>query len=261
MQQFDPNFTGTPPFEIRGDVTSVKVLEGGVLPNHVVDPTKQLEIEVEWKVDGGLTNLWLTALAPAEWRVSVFAESQGPGAEVRLGQVTVPIGPLGALPYTRTANIVVPAPLPLQQHGGANSGVYAHGHRLPEQLDPRRRLRHDRVHRGTLRPGRGPCVGPELRPLRPAMRRARCWTRPGRCVGGRRLRRRPGRRGRTARARSGRRDRTGEHGVAQAHGRSRRCGVDGRPQGSHAQLELPEGQVHPALSRVAAHQQAVGVLA
>lgn len=53
MQQFDPNFTGTPPFEIRGDVTSVKVLEGGVLPNHVVDPTKQLEIEVEWKVDGG----------------------------------------------------------------------------------------------------------------------------------------------------------------------------------------------------------------
>lgn len=124
MQQFDPNFTGTPPFEIRGDVTSVKVLEGGVLPNHVVDPTKQLEIEVEWKVDGGLTNLWLTALAPAEWRVSVFAESQGPGAEVRLGQVTVPIGPLGALPYTRTANIVVPAPLPLQQHGGANSGVY-----------------------------------------------------------------------------------------------------------------------------------------
>lgn len=124
MHQFDPNFSGTPPFEITGDITSVKVVEGGVLPNRVVDPTKPLEIEVEWKVEGGLTNLWLTALRPADWRVSVYAESQGAGAEVRLGEVTVPIGALGALPYTRTATITVPAPVPLQQHGGQNSGVY-----------------------------------------------------------------------------------------------------------------------------------------
>jgi len=124
MQQFDPNFTGTPPFEISGDITAVKVREGGVLPNHVVDPTKQLEIDVEWKVDGGLTNLWLTALDPAQWRVSVYAESQGAGAEVELGQVNVPIGTLGATPYTKSATIVVPAPVPLQQHDGNNSGVY-----------------------------------------------------------------------------------------------------------------------------------------
>ncbi|HSK97376.1 MAG TPA: hypothetical protein VK891_12225 [Euzebyales bacterium] len=123
--QFDPNFTGTPPFEISGDITAVRVLEGGVQRNRVVDPTKSLDIEVDWEVDGGLTNLWLTALASAQWRVSVHAESQGAGDEKSLGEVFVPIGPLSAtLPYRRTATISVPAPVPLQQHSGVNSGVY-----------------------------------------------------------------------------------------------------------------------------------------
>lgn len=123
--QFDPNFTGTPPFEISGDITSVKVLEGGVQRNRVVDPTKPLDIEVEWEVDGGLTNLWLTALSSSQWRVAVHAESQGAGDEKSLGEVLVPVGPLTASPpYRQTATISVPAPVPLQEHSSVNSGVY-----------------------------------------------------------------------------------------------------------------------------------------
>lgn len=125
MHQFDPNFTGTPPFEISGEVTAVRVLEGGVQRNNVIDPTKDLDVEVEWEIDGGLTNLWLSALAPAQWRVSVHAESQGAGDEKTLGEVFVPIGPLaGSPPYRRSATINVPAPVPLQGHSGATSGVY-----------------------------------------------------------------------------------------------------------------------------------------
>lgn len=125
MQQFDPNFTGTPPFEIKGEITDVQLLEGGVQANRVVDPTKPLEIRVRWEVTGGLTNLWLDALRPSDWRVSVHAESQGAGDEKVLGEVTVPIGPLaGSPPYVQTATISVPAPVPLQQHSTQNSGVY-----------------------------------------------------------------------------------------------------------------------------------------
>lgn len=125
MHQFDPLDT-TGPLTIEGDIIAVRLREGGVPSNHVIDPTKDLDIDVEWQVDGTLANLWLSALSGqgSQWRVSCYVESQGAGDEKRLGERNVPVGALGALPYTRSTTIHVPAPVPLDEHTGAISGVY-----------------------------------------------------------------------------------------------------------------------------------------
>jgi hypothetical protein len=89
MDQFDPDIPGL----MQGDITSLAVTDpqpfvGGV-GNHVIDPSKQFELTVEWEVFGQLVPLWLTALA-GNWDVSVYAESLGGGREVRLGTTLVP---------------------------------------------------------------------------------------------------------------------------------------------------------------------------
>lgn len=121
---FDPNGA----FAIEGEITAITLYEDGLPTNKVIDPTKTLGIKVDWQVDGFLTNLWLNSLAAqgSEWRVSCYAESQGPGPEVTLGEVNVPVGPLGALPYTASATINVGPVVPLPEHDPVNgpSGVY-----------------------------------------------------------------------------------------------------------------------------------------
>lgn len=86
MQQFDPNRPGL----AEGAVTLVRVTQ----PHHVtqgdsnlvIDPTKPLDIHVEWEVFGTDMPIWLGA-ADDQWRVEVFAESLGPGPEIRVGPV------------------------------------------------------------------------------------------------------------------------------------------------------------------------------
>lgn len=111
MQQFDPNI---PPF-ITGDITSVTVTEIPEigLPNHVINPTKEVKVEIKWELNGVLVPLWLTALG-GNWNVSVYAESLGGGNEILLGtDDSVPALP-PANNYSST--VIVPPPFPLQEH-------------------------------------------------------------------------------------------------------------------------------------------------
>jgi hypothetical protein len=97
--------------------------------NLVVDRTRPFDIEVKWHVFGNLVPLWLTALSvnTKNWVVTAYAESQGPGDEVTLGSVDVPVGgPVFSLDETHTARLTVPAfKLPEENPGDpTQSGTY-----------------------------------------------------------------------------------------------------------------------------------------
>jgi hypothetical protein len=132
MNQFDPQIPGL----MEGEVTSLAVIDPepfvGGTGNHVIDPTKEFTLKVEWEVFGQLVPVWLAALA-GDWDVSVYAESLGGGDEVRLGTTLVPTSP--TLPCTvnqAKANcakyeteVIVPAGR-LQEHqpGTDVGGIY-----------------------------------------------------------------------------------------------------------------------------------------
>ena len=84
MNQFDPQIPGL----MEGEVTSLAVIDPqpfvGGTGNHVIDPSLDFTLKVEWEVFGQLVPIWLAALA-GDWDVSVYAESLGGGNEVRLG--------------------------------------------------------------------------------------------------------------------------------------------------------------------------------
>ena len=88
MDQFDPNISGL----MEGDVTNVVLIDPQPFVhgtgNHVVDPSKEFTLRIEWEIFGQLVPLWLSALA-GDWDVSVYAESLGGGGEVRLGTAAV----------------------------------------------------------------------------------------------------------------------------------------------------------------------------
>ena len=111
--RFDPNIPPTGPTDpaIEGEFLGiVAVTERPAIgsSNLVVNRAKPFTIEVSWRVFGNLVPLWLTALSvqTKEWVVTAFAESQGPGDEVSLGEVRVPIGgPTFALSETYSAKL------------------------------------------------------------------------------------------------------------------------------------------------------------
>jgi hypothetical protein len=133
--RFDPNFPptlGPPPFlAIEGEVTRVTVTEQPAigLGNAVVNRAQSFDIDVDWHVFGNVTPLWLGALAPGtpDWVVTAYAESLGPGPEVSLGSVTVPVGgPPFSVDVSYTAKITVPpVTLPEEDPGNPNeAGIY-----------------------------------------------------------------------------------------------------------------------------------------
>ena len=62
----------------------------------MLDPTQPFDIKVDWKIDGNIAELWLSALAVAspDWVVTAYAESVGPGFEKILVAQNVPVLPL-----------------------------------------------------------------------------------------------------------------------------------------------------------------------
>jgi hypothetical protein len=73
--------------------------------------------------------LWLTALSvrSKNWVVTAYAESQGPGDEVSLGSVNVPVGgPFFSQSEAYTAKLTVPANTLREENPGdpAQSGTY-----------------------------------------------------------------------------------------------------------------------------------------
>jgi hypothetical protein len=130
-QSFDP----TIPSFLQGEVSNVAISAPATFPppalrRLVIDPSKPFDITVEWEIFGALVPLWLAPLA-ANWDVSVFAESIGPGPEVALGTATVP--KTATVPCTVNqaqqnctkyqATVTVP-PGTLTEDVGSDSGTY-----------------------------------------------------------------------------------------------------------------------------------------
>ena len=132
--RFDPNIPPAGPTDpaIEGEFTGiVTITEQPTLGkgNLVVNRDKSFDIEVSWHVFGNLVPLWLTALSvqSKNWVVTAYAESQGPGDEVTLGSVDVPVGgPLFSLDEAYTAKLTVPAGTLSEENPGdpTQSGTY-----------------------------------------------------------------------------------------------------------------------------------------
>ncbi len=94
MSSFDPQIAGF----IKGEFVSIACIDPatefpGSQPNHVLDPSQSFNITMEWKLSGPGATLWLSnAIGVGEnWSVDVFAESMGPGPEMRIGSTTVSV--------------------------------------------------------------------------------------------------------------------------------------------------------------------------
>jgi hypothetical protein len=132
--RFDPNIppAGLTDPAIEGEFTGiVAITEQPTLgkSNLVVNRDKSFDIEVSWHVFGNLVPLWLTALSvkSPNWVVTAYAESQGPGDEVSLGSVNVPVrGPNFSLDEAYKAKLTVPANKLHEENPGdpTQSGVY-----------------------------------------------------------------------------------------------------------------------------------------
>src|SRR5829696_4310579 len=131
--RFDPNIPPTGPADpaIQGEFTGiVTITEQPTLgkANLVVNRDKSFDIEVKWRVFGNLVPLWLTALSvkTKNWVVTAYAESQGPGDEVTLGRVNIPVGGPFSQDEAYTAKLTVPPnTLPEENPGDpSQSGVY-----------------------------------------------------------------------------------------------------------------------------------------
>jgi len=132
--RFDPNIPPAGPTDpaIEGEFTGiVAITERPTLgkSNLVVNRAEPFDIAVSWHVFGNLVPLWLTALSvnSPNWVVTAYAESQGPGDEVSLGSVDVPVGgPVFSLDEAYSAKLTVPPfTLPEENPGDpTQSGTY-----------------------------------------------------------------------------------------------------------------------------------------
>ena len=132
--RFDPNIPPAGPTDpaIEGEFTGiVAITERPTLgkSNLVVNRAESFDIDVSWHVCGNLVPLWLTALSvkSPNWVVTAYAESQGPGDEVSLGSVNVPVrGPNFTLDEAYKAKLTVPANKLHEENPGdpTQSGVY-----------------------------------------------------------------------------------------------------------------------------------------
>ena len=132
--RFDPNIPPAGPTDpaIEGEFLGiVAITEKPTLgkSNLIVNRDQTFDVEVEWHVFGNLVPLWLTALSTRtkDWVVTAYAESQGPGDEVTLGSVNVPVGgPFFSLDEKYKAKITVPANALNEENPGdpTQSGTY-----------------------------------------------------------------------------------------------------------------------------------------
>jgi hypothetical protein len=132
--RFDPNIPPAGPTDpsIEGEFTGiVAITERQRLGkgNLVVNADEPFDIDVSWHVFGNLVPLWLTALSVAspDWVVTAYAESQGPGDEVTLGSVNVPVrGPNFSQDEAYSAKLTVAAGTLREENPGdpTQSGTY-----------------------------------------------------------------------------------------------------------------------------------------
>jgi hypothetical protein len=130
QSQFDPELV---PDLFKGDFTNVVVDDpaiAGHVPNLVIDPSHPFAIHVSWRLVGTQVPLYMAAL-DNEWVVTAYAESIGPGPELKLATGNEPktnatITAQGNVPvYEWTHTLQVPAGLLQEENPGGNpSGTY-----------------------------------------------------------------------------------------------------------------------------------------
>lgn len=137
LTRFDPHFVVGGVDQCYGEFTNFMVNQppgvAGEHSNLVIDPSLPFQVKMDWQLDGttaGAGNVHATigGLTTPNWRVDVYAESMGPGPEIKIhGNATaVPIGAAGPLPMRWSYTAVIPAGT-LSQHSvaaGGPSGVY-----------------------------------------------------------------------------------------------------------------------------------------
>jgi hypothetical protein len=123
----DKGFDGLP--GLAGDIGAVLLVDNSIPANNVVDAGAPFDVQVAWSVGPAI----VATVLDGTWTVDLYAESMGPGREIKVGSVDVPatgvtnyVGSI-TVPAGRLQGESAPAPV---------SGVYT----LVEVLTYRNRL-------------------------------------------------------------------------------------------------------------------------
>lgn len=109
------NFDGLP--GLAGKIGAVVLVDNSVPANNVVDADNPFTVRISWEVTPAI----VATVLDGTWTVDLYAESMGPGNEIKAGSVDVPA--TGVTSYT--ASITVPAGvLPAESSPAPVSGVY-----------------------------------------------------------------------------------------------------------------------------------------
>ncbi len=128
---FDPclNINGQDAF--IGQFLNATINQGGLpgsVNNLVIDPTATFDIELEWQIDGILFNVngvLGNLAAPNNWRIDVYAERMGPGADLSIYNNTEPgATTVATLPARWNHTCAIPANTLPEHQGTGQSGVY-----------------------------------------------------------------------------------------------------------------------------------------
>lgn len=134
---FDPHWvdsSGSPVFML-GECLGFTIVDPANpsppgVSNNVINPQQPFNIELEWRICGLISPLWLSALAALgspNWVVEIFAESIGEGPELQIAQTTVPVLPLPTnnppLPPERCFNYKADVTVPPNTLVEGNPGI------------------------------------------------------------------------------------------------------------------------------------------
>jgi hypothetical protein len=123
----DSGFDGLP--GLAGEIGAVVLVDNSVPSNNVVDGDRPFQVRISWRVRPPV----VATVLDGTWTVDLYAESMGPGVEIKAGTVNIPA--TGVATYTAT--ITVPAGrLNAESSPAPASGVY----KLVEVLTYRNRL-------------------------------------------------------------------------------------------------------------------------
>lgn len=111
----DKSFEGLPP--LVGDIDAAVLVDNSPPPNNIVDAGKAFQVKASWRVEPAV----VATVLDGTWTVDLYAESIGPGDEIKVGTVDVPA--TGATSYAGTINVPV-GTLKAESAPPPNSGVY-----------------------------------------------------------------------------------------------------------------------------------------
>lgn len=123
----DKGFEGLP--GLAGDIGAVILIDNTPPTNNVLDADQPFQVRISWTVSPSV----VATVLDGTWTVDLYAESMGPGNEVKVGSVNV--AATGVQNYSGTIT-VAPGALRAESDPPPNSGVY----KLVEVLTYRNRL-------------------------------------------------------------------------------------------------------------------------